>query len=94
MVLLSGSYCISESNDTPEGIAVVQGNRALHAGGQMVMEGQVEGRRRRGRPRRRWMDDVVEWMEMGAEEAVRLAADRKTYRRHVGNATSRPGYAS
>ena len=24
------------------------------------------------------MDDVVEWLEMEAEEAVRLAADRKT----------------
>ena len=47
---------------------------------KLIMQGRVEGSRRRGRPRRRWMDDVVEWLEMGAEEAVRLAADRKTYR--------------
>ena len=45
---------------------------------KLIMQGRVEGSRRRGRPRRRWMDDVVEWLEMGAEEAVRLAADRKT----------------
>ena len=59
-----------------------------------IMEAGTEGRRGRGRPARRWIDDIRSWMEMPATEVGRMAQDRNTYRKMVWEATIQKGQAS
>ena len=53
------------------------------------MEAKVEGKRGRGRPARRWEQDVEDWLEMTTTKAGRMAKERVLYRRKVQEATSR-----
>ena len=48
-----------------------------------VMAGRVSGRRGRGRPRRRWEDDVKGMLDSSMQGAGTLAQDRRTFRRTV-----------
>ena len=57
---------------------------------RIIMEGKVEGKRKRGRPNRQWKDDVGSWLEMSVTQAGQLALDRQQYRRCVWAATSQP----
>ena len=57
---------------------------------KLPLQGRVEGRRTRGRRRRKWTDDISEWLGMSVGEATRLVEDRTGYRRRVWTATS-PG---
>ena len=57
---------------------------------KLLLQGRVEGRRTRGRPRRKWTDDISEWLGMSVGEATRLFDDRTGYKRRVRTATS-PG---
>ncbi|KAI5752717.1 hypothetical protein M8J77_019728 [Diaphorina citri] len=50
-----------------------------------VMEGEVEGRRPVGRPRRMWWDDVLEWLEIQSKEEFKTLAQE---RRPFGNAVT------
>ena len=43
---------------------------------RQILEGKVEGVRRRGRPRRTWAKDVLEWMDMNYGIAVNTAQKR------------------
>ena len=52
------------------------------------MEGTCEGRRGRGRPRRRWTQDIGEWMGVSTVEAGRQALERGEFRQAVWEATS------
>ena len=36
----------------------------------------IAGTRKQGRPRRRWTDDVKDWIESTVAEAIRAAQDR------------------
>ena len=56
-----------------------------------IMEGMIEGSRSRGKPRRRWEDDVKDWLSMDVVSAGRLAADRNGWRTAIRAATSHPG---
>ena len=47
---------------------------------KMVTFGMVEGCRPRGRPPRRWIDDITEWCEMDLCEVIRVAMDREIWR--------------
>ena len=49
-----------------------------------VMLGMVEGDRPRGRPPRRWSDDITDWCGCSLPEAVRLENDRQQWRRITG----------
>ena len=40
------------------------------------MEARIDGRRGRGRPTRRWEQDINDWMDMTTTQAGRLAEDR------------------
>ena len=40
--------------------------------------GKIEGRRRRGRQRMRWLDGITDWMNMGVGELQELVMDRGT----------------
>ena len=56
---------------------------------KLCMEGAVEGKRGRGRPRRRWAQDIRDWMGVTTTEAGRMAQDRVAFRNAVWEATSR-----
>ena len=59
------------------------GHISRHDGLEKVcMSGLMEGRGR-GRPRRRWEQDVSDWLEMTITEAGRLAQSRGKFRRAV-----------
>ena len=53
-----------------------------------IEEGTCEGRRGRGRPRRRWTQDIGEWMGVSTVEAGRQALERGEFRQAVWEATS------
>ena len=54
-----------------------------------IMEAKIEGRR--GRPTRRWEQDIQEWLGTTTTQAGRLAEDRSLFRRKVREATSCKG---
>ena len=46
-----------------------------------ILQGTVEGARRRGRQRKSWTDNLKEWTEMPMQQIVSQAADRPAWRR-------------
>ena len=65
----------------------MKNERSLNA--LLILEGKYEGKKPRGRPRRMWIDDVLQKLDKTKyQEVKRLSEDRKTWRKM----THQPSY--
>jgi len=48
-----------------------------------MIEGKVEGERKRGRPRKQWFDNIKEWTGLKLVQAKRLAQSRTAWKKET-----------
>ena len=55
-----------------------------------ILQGTVKGARRRGRQKKRWEDNIKEWMGMGFGDSLRAAEDREGWKGIVATSSMVP----
>ena len=56
---------------------------------KLILQGKMEGARRKGRPRRKWTDDIEEWVQTkNINKVTRMAEKTTVFRARIRDATS------
>ena len=55
-----------------------------------ILLGTVKGERRRGSQKKRWEDNIKEWMRMGFGDSLRAAEDREGWKGTVATSSVVP----
>ena len=55
-----------------------------------LMLGKIEGRRRRGRQRMRWLDDIIDSMDVSLSKLPEIVKDRKAWHAAIQVITRSP----
>ena len=58
--------------------------RRANSLGKTLMLGKIEGKRRSGRQRMRWLDGIADSMDMGLSKLQEIVEDRKAWHTAVG----------
>ena len=57
---------------------------------KILMLGKIEGMRRRGKQRMRWLDDIIDLMDMNLSKLQKIVKDRVAWRAAVHGFTKNP----
>ena len=60
-----------------------------HRSEERLMQGKMEGKRRRGRPATTWFQDLKEWTKLDIVAASQLATDRERWRKIISKSQQR-----
>ena len=48
-----------------------------------ILQGKVEGKRKKGRPRNNWMHNISKWTDRSTSELTRMTEDREKWKKFV-----------